>query len=181
MSRTRLRGFAVLLLAVACMAVPTRAALAHACPDCIRPKRGAPGTTVRMWTGLKVIWNPNSRQDHFGLLRDVHHADEPSLILFRSQRVPKSSWFRFRVPDVAPGTYGIAQYDGSEGGTHYNHAYFTVLPTAQRNATPTGSDTTRDRDGVGISWLWPVTAAAVAVLVASMASLWRRARHSGRR
>jgi LPXTG-motif cell wall-anchored protein len=41
-------------------------------------------------------------------------------------RPPRDS-VELRVPDVPPGRYLIALFDGSEGGTHYTWDHLTVL------------------------------------------------------
>ena len=127
-----------------------------------------------MWSGLRVIWNPNRSQDPYDVLRSVRHPGEPSVTLFRSTRLPKASWFRFRVPDVAPGTYGIAQYDGGEGGSHYNHAYFTVLPAARRSTAAATRVTKARRDGDSARWAWVTGAAALVALLGVTAVHVRR-------
>jgi len=121
------------------MLVPAQPATAHGpCSACISPKRGPAGTIVRVnWTAVKLVRNPDRRQDGYGLLQDVYHPEERSEIVFRSERPRKS---RFRVPSVVPGKYAVAQYDGSEGGTHYTWATSRFSP--RRNAPQRGRSTT---------------------------------------
>jgi hypothetical protein len=169
---------ASLLLAAVAVLVPAKSAIAHGpCSECISPKLGPAGTIVRInWTAVKVVWNPNRSQDAYGLLQDVYHPDERSEVVFRSERPRKS---RFRVPHVTPGKYAIAQYDGSEGGTHYTWAYFTVLATAQRTPARPVDDTGGGNGHDNRLWLWGATAGIVALLLAASARWrWRGPRNS---
>lgn len=155
-----------MLAIVGTMVLPVQAAVAHGpCSECTSPKRGPAGTTVRVkWTAIKVVWNPTRSQVPYGddHLWAAHHAREPSLTLFRSTR-PRTS--RFRVPDAAPGTYGVAIYDGSEGGTHYTWSYFKILPSARDASRPASTERTGAGHGGGHRTLWLLGGGAGALLV----------------
>jgi hypothetical protein len=164
---------AALTLAMATLLTVAPAGSAHGpCSDCTTPKRGRAGTTVRVkWTAVKVVWNPSRRQDPYGQIQDVYHPTEPSVTIFVSKRPRKT---HFRVPRDAPGRYGIAIYDGSEGGGHYTWSYFTIRP----RVAPTASAVSR-RPG---AWAWIAggAGALVVVLVSAAAVRAGRMRQRGR-
>ena len=52
-----------------------------------------------------------------------HAKDSPSVVVYDGIRQPG---FVFRAPDVKPGRYLVALFDGSEGGTHYTWDFVTL-------------------------------------------------------
>ena len=131
---------AVLASAVLAMTVaPPQGAEAHGpCDECVAPASGVPGDTIRVrWWAIKVVFNPMPSQvPYHGSLWKVYQSAEPSITEFTSAQ-PRSS--SFRLPDLRPGVYVVAIFDGSEGGQHYTWAYVRVLPGLSRETGPSAS------------------------------------------
>jgi hypothetical protein len=51
---------------------------------------------------------------------------------WRYSRTPSNRGATFAIPDVAPGQYLVALYDGGEGGAHYSWDTLTVLREDER-------------------------------------------------
>lgn len=115
---------------------------AHGPCDCLTPERGAPGTRVTAeYSVYKVVFNPDRTDLGIGpeSLWKRHRPGAPVTVLRRPWRyspTPLNRGGTFTIPDVAPGRYLVAMYDGGEGGAHYSWETFRVLPGAAKAATP---------------------------------------------
>ena len=111
-------------------------AAAHGpCNGCVAPSNAQPGQRIKVdYSTYLAIWNPgkapltkgptpNCYGCQLGLRRD-HVSGTPAIIVFEHR--PRAPEFSFAVPDVPPGKYLIALFDGSEGGGHYTWSYVTV-------------------------------------------------------
>ena len=109
-----IRGVAVALIASLAFA-PAAAAQEH-CPRCIEPSDARADSKLRVGHPTeRAIWNPpprllSPRQARF------HVDGSPSVVVYTGIRQPG---FVFRAPDVEPGRYLVALFDGSGGGTNY--------------------------------------------------------------
>ena len=127
-----------LVLAIAAVLLLALAAHADAhgpCPSCLSPHRVAPGDRLRIdYPTFKAVLNPTRHQLSLGpkpycygcqlkLWRD-RAPGQPAVTLGTWR--PRRDHATVRVPDVKPGRYLVALFDGSEGGTHYTWAYIEV-------------------------------------------------------
>jgi hypothetical protein len=175
---------AVIALCVSMLAIAAPAPAHGPCGDCATPQRAAPGDRVRVkWTAIRVIFNPRRRDVPFGdkELWRAHHPDQRTRVVFRSQR-PRTSGFT--VPRVAPGKYGIAIFDGSEGGAHYTWTYVRVIDDVASTASSPAAPADRpgsQRDGTVTLCLVAVACVAGAVgLIIALGPLGRsRRRRAG--
>jgi len=83
---------------------------------------------------FKAVLNPNRKQltpgpkpNCYGcglrLWRDRKHG-QPPIPLGRWR--PRQRGASVRAPDIPPGRYLVALFDGSEGGSHYTWSYLTI-------------------------------------------------------
>lgn len=137
-----MRGVAigtVMALALALAIAPTTQA--HGPCDCLAPARAAPGARVAIdYPVFKVVFNPDRADLGIGpeSLWARHRPGAPITVLRREWRDgrPPARPGGFTVPDVAPGRYVVALYDGDEGGAHYSWETLTVTRAAARAARP---------------------------------------------
>ena len=104
------------------------------CRDCIEPATArADGKLQVDYPTVRAIWNPPRRVLTLGRKPDCygcrlglwrfHVEGSPSYVVFNGPRQPG---FGFRAPDVEPGRYLVALFDGSQGGTHYTWDFVKV-------------------------------------------------------
>lgn len=171
--RTPLRASLPLLVSgsIAFLAVAVPAAAHGPCPTCVEPAQVSVGDPIDLdYKTYKALLNPNRRQLTPGPKPYCYGCQ---LKLWR-QRVagvppvelgvwrPRRAELRLPAPDVPPGRYLIALFDGSESGTHYTWDFLRVTE-------PKGDDGDADAP-------FRLLAAVVAVLAAtaSLVLLWRR-------
>jgi hypothetical protein len=156
------------------MAVLTSPARAHGpCPECLVPEVASPGDRIDadyptyrvIWNPTRVMLTPGPKPFCYGCQLRLwrHHVpNAPSSVVYT--RRPRVSQYSFKVPQVAPGKYLVALFDGSEGGTHYTWDFVTVTPSdSTSNGLPDP--------------LIPVL--AVAAITALASALWFRRRADG--
>jgi hypothetical protein len=130
----RLTGWgALLFMAVVLFSSPPAAAHGP-CPRCIEPSTARADSKLRVdYPTFRAVWNPTRRVLTMGprpncygcnlRLWRFHVEDSPSSIVYDGIRQPG---FVFRAPDIEPGRYLVALFDGSEGGTHYTWDFVTL-------------------------------------------------------
>lgn len=140
------------------------------CQGCIEPQRARVGETVRVdYPTYLAIWNPRKpvltkgpKPDCYGcgleLWKDRVRG-VASQVVFEQR--PRVSEFQFEIPDVPPGRYLVALFDGSEGAGHYSWNFVTVEGPGA-DAEPDGGGAGDGRD----SLLVVLAAAGVALLAA---------------
>ena len=128
------RAFIGTLLGIAIWLAPS-SALAHGpCPRCIEPSTARADSKLRVdYPTELAIWNPPRRvltrgpkPNCYGCnlrLWRFHQEGSPSVVVYDGIRQPG---FVFRAPDVEPGRYLVALFDGSEGDTHYTWDFVTL-------------------------------------------------------
>jgi hypothetical protein len=102
------------------MAERVEPAVAHGPCRCLEPASGTPGETIRVGSpAVRIVFNPRRSQLAIGPSRlwTRHRARARSLELVPTPK--QLGGASFEVPDVAPGIYLVATFDGSEGGAHY--------------------------------------------------------------
>ena len=116
------------------LSIPETAGAHGPCPRCIEPSDARADSKLRVdYPTFRAIWNPPRRiltqgpkPDCYGCnlrLWRFHVEDSPSVVVYDAVRQPG---FVFRAPDVKPGRYLVALFDGSEGGTHYTWDFVTL-------------------------------------------------------
>jgi hypothetical protein len=130
-----------------------------------------------------VVWNPRPYTMGLGAAgqaRDcdtmcaanlpIYHRDLPTLVLAESQQPEIAT---FKVPEVPPGRYVLAIYDGFEHRFHYTWQIFTVErgPTETGSASGRGSPLNRSMDHPNSSWVPKALIALAAVLAGFVAGL----------
>jgi hypothetical protein len=89
---------------------------------CLKPSSGQPGTRITI-LGTRVywvIWNANIRYDS----ESHYQRGAPTVELVKLRRVQRN--VAFVAPDVSPGIYPVAIYDGAEAGEHFTWDLFRV-------------------------------------------------------
>lgn len=110
---------------------------------CLSVHEGPPGTIVetRDVSVLRVVFNLWDGRPEGGPDPSIYHPDLPLLSLREFARPQEGT--TFVIPDVPPGTYFIAIFDGSERGKHFTGAPFRVLAATDQDEVavgPVGSD-----------------------------------------
>lgn len=114
--------------------IPATAAAHGPCPRCIEPSSARVDSKLRVdYPTFRAVWNPPRRvltkgpkPNCYGCnlrLWRHHVKGSPSVVLYDGIRQPG---FVARAPDVRPGRYLVALFDGSEGGTHYTWDFVQV-------------------------------------------------------
>ncbi|HKI66312.1 MAG TPA: hypothetical protein VJ989_03480 [Solirubrobacterales bacterium] len=156
----------VAFVAVAALCAP---AAAHGpCPDCVMPDKAAPGQKLLILDrAYKAVLNPSrgqlelgARPNCYGCHLDLWKERMPGVapVVLGEWRPPRQH-AEVRVPQVPPGRYLLAVYDGSESGTHYTWDFIRVT-----------DQTTKGAPGIALVGLL----AAVALVLAIAAFLLRR-------
>lgn len=125
-----------LIASAALAALQSVPASAHGpCQGCTSPQRAEVGETIRVdYPTYLAIWNPerpvltkgpkpNCYGCQLGLWKDHVEGVGATVIFEHRPRVPE---FSFKVPDVPPGRYLVALFDGSESAGHYSWNFVTV-------------------------------------------------------
>jgi hypothetical protein len=110
-------------------------AAAHGPCGCLRPAKGAPGVQVREvgTTAVRVLWNPARVDLPLGPpALWARHRPGATAELFAADRPARG--VRFRIPDTRAGTYLVATFDGSEGGSHYTWDFVRVSAEKESRA-----------------------------------------------
>jgi len=122
-------------VAVLALSLAGTAAAHGPCPTCIEPNAAAVGERVDVdYQTYLAVWNPRRavltrgpKPYCYGCqlhLWRFHVNGAPSPVVFLHR--PRVGTFSFEVPQVRPGRYLVALFDGSEGGTHYTWDFVTV-------------------------------------------------------
>jgi hypothetical protein len=178
----------LLTVVVAAAMALADAAPAHGPCGCLKPSTGSPGTVVPFeGRAFKIVFNPDRAELPIGPpeLWGAHEDALAPIVVFRRSyryaprpQLVRASW---KVPQVPPGRYLIAIYDGSEGGAHYTWDFFEVPdegPTSARK--PAEVPAAARSDDVGMTVVAGVAGLSLAVGAAIGAIMTRRSRRAAR-
>jgi hypothetical protein len=172
------RIYLVFAVAAGLGLLPATAAAEGPCPHCIEPSTARADSKMRVdYPTLRAIWNPPRRlltqgpkPGCYGCslgLWHFHKKNSPSVVVFNGPREPG---FVFRAPDVKPGRYLVALFDGSQGGTHYTWDFVTLQGGLPEKAADDGMP----------GWVIAVAiGAGLLVALAAFLALRRRGQPSG--